>query len=130
DTPPFTLHELHYVSAVAAHIAGGIELSEAVAATRAAADRARAMVDASPLPMALVDTAGTVRQLNGAAMQVFGVESKDAAVGRHLEKLGLDRKSTRLNSSHVATSYAVFCLKKKSTTDMQDKCYSRGFAQV
>src|SRR5690625_6864164 len=29
-------------------------------------------------------------------------------VGRHE-----DRKSTRLNSSHVAISYAVFCLKKK-----------------
>src|SRR5437870_9030667 len=28
-----------------------------------------------------------------------------------------DRKSTRLNSSHVAISYAVFCLKKKKTTD-------------
>src|SRR5690625_7032937 len=27
--------------------------------------------------------------------------------------LFLDRKSTRLNSSHVAISYAVFCLKKK-----------------
>src|SRR5690625_5901396 len=27
-----------------------------------------------------------------------------------------DRKSTRLNSSHVATSYAVFCLKKKKIT--------------
>src|SRR5690625_6137167 len=27
-----------------------------------------------------------------------------------------DRKSTRLNSSHVATSYAVFCLKKKIGT--------------
>src|SRR5690625_5906223 len=27
----------------------------------------------------------------------------------------LDRKSTRLNSSHVAISYAVFCLKKKMT---------------
>src|SRR5690606_41346374 len=26
----------------------------------------------------------------------------------------LDRKSTRLNSSHVQSSYAVFCLKKKS----------------
>jgi len=86
---PFSLHDLHYVSAVAAHIAGGIELSEAVAATRAAADRARAMVDASPLPMALVDTAGTVRQLNEAAMHVFGLESKEAGVGRHLEKLGL-----------------------------------------
>src|SRR5439155_12856344 len=28
----------------------------------------------------------------------------------------LDRKSTRLNSSHVAISYAVFCLKKKTPT--------------
>src|SRR5437870_6089488 len=27
---------------------------------------------------------------------------------------GGDRKSTRLNSSHVATSYAVYCLKKKN----------------
>src|SRR5699024_12032790 len=28
-----------------------------------------------------------------------------------------DRKSTRLNSSHVSISYAVFCLKKKRTAD-------------
>src|SRR5699024_12554443 len=28
---------------------------------------------------------------------------------------GKDRKSTRLNSSHVSISYAVFCLKKKSS---------------
>src|SRR5258705_2615059 len=28
-------------------------------------------------------------------------------------RLGLDRKSTRLNSSHLGISYAVFCLKKK-----------------
>src|SRR5690606_40189040 len=28
--------------------------------------------------------------------------------------IGLDRKSTRLNSSHVKISYAVFCLKKKT----------------
>src|SRR3712207_7381662 len=28
---------------------------------------------------------------------------------------GLDRKSTRLNSSHANISYAVFCLKKKKT---------------
>src|SRR3712207_6296848 len=30
-----------------------------------------------------------------------------------LDKLILDRKSTRLNSSHANISYAVFCLKKK-----------------
>src|SRR5690606_18723993 len=29
------------------------------------------------------------------------------------DRVGLDRKSTRLNSSHVKISYAVFCLKKK-----------------
>src|SRR2546426_11713546 len=29
------------------------------------------------------------------------------------DKLILDRKSTRLNSSHLVISYAVFCLKKK-----------------
>src|SRR5690349_23036135 len=35
-------------------------------------------------------------------------------VGRVLGQLvGGDRKSTRLNSSHVEISYAVFCLKKK-----------------
>src|SRR5438067_5086190 len=40
-------------------------------------------------------------------------------VGQTLRRLasevdrGLDRKSTRLNSSHVSISYAVFCLKKK-----------------
>src|SRR3712207_8487421 len=28
---------------------------------------------------------------------------------------GVDRKSTRLNSSHANISYAVFCLKKKNT---------------
>src|SRR5947207_7843919 len=36
--------------------------------------------------------------------------------GRPLRKL--DRKSTRLNSSHTVSSYAVFCLKKKK--DMVD----------
>src|SRR5690349_999633 len=37
-----------------------------------------------------------------------------ALMKRHV--LVLDRKSTRLNSSHVEISYAVFCLKKKNIT--------------
>src|SRR5947199_2068564 len=32
---------------------------------------------------------------------------------------GLDRKSTRLNSSHLGISYAVFCLKKKKSKTEQ-----------
>src|SRR5437870_9009791 len=44
-----------------------------------------------------------------------GVPALDRAVSAEQQKpLGQgDRKSTRLNSSHVAISYAVFCLKKK-----------------
>src|SRR5690625_6095692 len=40
-----------------------------------------------------------------------GVTDQDEI--RHKVIVG-DRKSTRLNSSHVAISYAVFCLKKKN----------------
>src|SRR5690625_6905254 len=36
-----------------------------------------------------------------------------------VDRLGEDRKSTRLNSSHVAISYAVFCLKKKTNKRRQ-----------
>src|SRR5690242_21575024 len=41
---------------------------------------------------------------------------------------GIDRKSTRLNSSHMSISYAVFCLKKKkkqSTTNEQTQHKTR-----
>src|SRR5437899_7406873 len=50
------------------------------------------------------------------------VESR--AVG-HLERLRVaevDRKSTRLNSSHLGISYAVFCLKKKNLMQTSRRC--------
>src|SRR3712207_7913202 len=37
---------------------------------------------------------------------------------------GLDRKSTRLNSSHANISYAVFCLKKKTHSHARITDYS------
>src|SRR5258707_3894336 len=41
----------------------------------------------------------------------------DARAARAKRRDNLDRKSTRLNSSHANISYAVFCLKKKTSTD-------------
>src|SRR5256885_17159979 len=41
------------------------------------------------------------------------------AVGRLRRTASLDRKSTRLNSSHLVISYAVFCLKKKKQVTIQ-----------
>src|SRR5688500_19814105 len=37
----------------------------------------------------------------------------------------LDRKSTRLNSSHLVISYAVFCLKKKNKNDKTIKIHAQ-----
>src|SRR5438477_7196458 len=37
----------------------------------------------------------------------------------HVQNQGADRKSTRLNSSHMSISYAVFCLKKKKKKEVR-----------
>src|SRR2546426_2572201 len=41
----------------------------------------------------------------------------DVALPDHGDTGGTDRKSTRLNSSHLVISYAVFCLKKKKNNN-------------
>src|SRR5256885_12264426 len=41
-----------------------------------------------------------------------------------LAQSGIDRKSTRLNSSHLVISYAVFCLKKNKKERREEQRYS------
>src|SRR5690348_17760252 len=48
--------------------------------------------------------------------QVEAMEMESLRFYRH--RFDLDRKSTRLNSSHPSISYAVFCLKKKSVGEI------------
>jgi PAS domain S-box-containing protein len=98
DPAPFNITDLHYFTAVAAQIAGGLELSQAVAAARAAANRAGAMVNASPLPLALVDAEGRVQQLNESGRAVFGLATEAEAVGRHLDGLGLSTSELPLHA--------------------------------
>src|SRR5690606_39661378 len=53
---------------------------------------------------------------------VKGIEFQFHFVGRfEIAFRSLDRKSTRLNSSHVKISYAVFCLKKKKKKTTEAK---------
>src|SRR5690625_7518451 len=54
-------------------------------------------------PVELIET--LAQSIANSALKFTGIQAVDVAVS--------DRKSTRLNSSHVARSYAVFCLKKK-----------------
>src|SRR5207249_10133128 len=56
---------------------------------------------------------GLIAGLSGS---IFGTISSNRWSRLVIGSVLLDRKSTRLNSSHVSISYAVFCLKKKKTT--------------
>src|SRR5690625_6178413 len=55
--------------------------------------------------VAALSEAGLVRRVHGGVSALTKAGSNGSR----------DRKSTRLNSSHVAISYAVFCLKKKNS---------------
>src|SRR5438067_2769390 len=74
-----------------------LSLHDALPISRAAAPRAASEVS----------SASRRRSGSGAVGPGGGVPFRSS--------LRVDRKSTRLNSSHVSISYAVFCLKKKKT---------------
>src|SRR2546427_8538117 len=64
------------------------------------------------LPISSEAPVYSVRDPDGVRQQVRWQELLTLA-GRDIQGGNLDRKSTRLNSSHSQISYAVFCLKKK-----------------
>ena len=51
---------------------------------------------------------------------ISGLEREIKELSLSNQKLQRDRKSTRLNSSHLVISYAVFCLKKQKNTLTQE----------
>src|SRR2546426_6799090 len=64
-----------------------------------------ALEDAGPIARALNETGYALPPLPN----LFFTRDVGIMIGEH----SIDRKSTRLNSSHLVISYAVFCLKKK-----------------
>src|SRR5690606_39518233 len=81
------------------------------------AGRARIEIDDRPLVLRLQQVGPGLRHV----LHQLGVDDEgdrermdgEPAPLRLAEHVRQDRKSTRLNSSHVKISYAVFCLKKK-----------------
>src|SRR5262245_63553705 len=67
----------------------------------------------SGLPAGLKAQDGKVYLLTGGPGHSINAEVADYAAKIVTIKGRQDRKSTRLNSSHLGISYAVFCLKKK-----------------
>src|SRR2546422_8429871 len=103
---------------------GGTDETESIATIRAAVDRGINLIDTAP-----VYGFGRSEEIVGKALSEghlrsrvliatkAGLEWSDARVFRNASRARIlqevDRKSTRLNSSHGYISYAVFCLKKK-----------------
>src|SRR5690606_41795276 len=68
---------------------------------------------ANPTPIIKFRTPAVVQ--TNLAVFAAQTQQKPFLLLPHTQRVGIDRKSTRLNSSHVKISYAVFCLKKKKT---------------
>src|SRR5205807_7455278 len=82
---------------------------------RSAPLRDRGFLDQSSIgrlcPLLSIES-GRQRRRQGRPHEGAGDAGQDR---RHAKADRRDRKSTRLNSSHLVISYAVFCLKKKTT---------------
>src|SRR5438132_5861301 len=61
---------------------------------------------------------------------IFEEEIEAAELPQPADRRQVDRKSTRLNSSHTVTSYAVFCLKKKTHGALTDEEKKRGVVRA
>src|SRR5436309_5062304 len=66
------------------------------------------------LPISFAPTLRSSISRIGVTSAAVPVKNASSAVYRSIRDRSRDRKSTRLNSSHVKISYAVFCLKKKT----------------
>src|SRR5262245_14662033 len=79
----------------------------------AAAKRGPGRPKGSGKPAAAPATAGGRGVRRPPMRQAVGEKVARSRTGEVLTRQRVDRKSTRLNSSHLGISYAVFCLKKK-----------------
>src|SRR5207253_6636763 len=101
------------------------QLSHSQAAEREALEEAGAVGVIEPQHFHLyLQPKGVSRLRNGIqefVVKAFLLQVSHTRPPQEQKRNPTDRKSTRLNSSHVAISYAVFCLKKKKKNNKQYK---------
>src|SRR5439155_9666119 len=93
-------------AALAAHAAACATCTEEIRTWQSLSVAAKELRDYSPIP-------GLWSRIERALIEQDGRKARRPEGKWWFSFLPKDRKSTRLNSSHVAISYAVFCLKKQ-----------------
>src|SRR5436305_8046035 len=82
--------------------------------------RSIVLVTGGSIGLAMRSSGQRVAQAAGA-----GARLSEEVVRMYRDRPASDRKSTRLNSSHVRISYAVFCLKKKKDMILKEDSNTR-----
>src|SRR5690625_2130447 len=101
--------------ATAAGTSAGSNIASAISESMSKAGSKLTKSITLPVAGAMTAVTGLVTALG--FKRLVGMDNARAKLeGMGYAGKNLDRKSTRLNSSHVASSYAVFCLKKKTPT--------------
>lgn len=106
-TVPFDLNDVGYVEAVASHIAGGLELTKAILRAREAAERAKAMVDGTPYPLALLSREGNVLRANEAFFKLAGVERRETLLGAPISSCALVVRGSNWKDALAAAESGV-----------------------
>src|SRR5439155_5636116 len=96
-------------------IVGGHVLSFEMEGKHAADLALRILAGERPEQISVTGVSPNVAMFDWRQLRRWGINTASLPPGSDVRfrEPSLDRKSTRLNSSHVAISYAVFCLKKK-----------------
>src|SRR5204862_2983373 len=81
--------------------------------------------DALPILPVFNERIAKAQELRNRYRSVHAAAAVPVQIPILLPALKVDRKSTRLNSSHVEISYAVFCLKKKKNRQRRELTRSR-----
>src|SRR5205807_9786021 len=87
--------------------------------------------DALPISIIVFDPSNYAQNVLTAARSLQQITNQITSLQNEAQMLiNQDRKSTRLNSSHLVISYAVFCLKKKKNKKNIDDIYTKTLQNI
>src|SRR5205807_3505902 len=115
DSVSLAAEAVHEIREVAARLYGAAEVAEEPRVYKTKSKNAQEAHEAIRPTSAAITPADVEGKIEEDLYRLYSLIWKRAVASQMSHALFEDRKSTRLNSSHLVISYAVYCLKKKNT---------------